>query len=559
MRKMLRRMVALGCILCLCVCVPVKVSAENPTAWAQALVAEAIAEGLVPQDLQSGYTQVTTRAAFCALAVTLYEKVAGAEIAARKEFSDTDDVNVQKMAGVDVVSGVGDGKFDPDGELTREQAATVLAQLAAALGKDFPEQASTFTDNAAISGWAQAAVGQVQAAGIMGGVGNNTFSPKGAYTREQSIVTMLYLFQWAVAPVQEAQEQIYPMSALVDGQMLWGYVDNEGAFVMAPQFAYASEWHGEYGIVAWPDAPEMCSVINRAEERIAFDFHPEMDRAAMDSFPLEFVDGAPNVFFVGNCVLVETDLFIGMGEYPLFSLTDRKYVDSIRFDSFSDGMICGHYARGDRAVAYDADGRNPIRAYSWVGAFHEGVAISWGRLLNKQGEIVSDVDLLSMPEITVIGLGGNTCVGDSSIFVANKQTAQGWEQTDLRGVIRADGTVILPAEYSYVRLTLCKQILTGKPGETYRLHDALGKEIYKFPTYVVGAFYYDESGFYLYRDTNNQLIVLSTDGVVMARIPVEAGARHEFISGLVRVVNEDGACAYYDVNGKLMLVSKEVL
>jgi len=34
----------------------------------------------------------------------------------------------------------------------------------------------------------------MQATGIMGGVGNNTFAPKSDYTREQSIMTMMRLF-----------------------------------------------------------------------------------------------------------------------------------------------------------------------------------------------------------------------------------------------------------------------------------------------------------------------------------------------------------------------------
>jgi len=36
----------------------------------------------------------------------------------------------------------------------------------------------------------------VQAADIMGGVGNNIFSPHGTFTREQSIITILRLFEF---------------------------------------------------------------------------------------------------------------------------------------------------------------------------------------------------------------------------------------------------------------------------------------------------------------------------------------------------------------------------
>jgi len=59
-----------------------------------------------------------------------------------------------------------------------------------------PLASATFADNAYISSWAIEAVGQVQGVDIMGGVGNNMFAPRGMYTREQSIITMLRLLDW---------------------------------------------------------------------------------------------------------------------------------------------------------------------------------------------------------------------------------------------------------------------------------------------------------------------------------------------------------------------------
>ena len=167
---------------------------DQPSSWAAPQVNEAIAAGIVPDTLQSGYTRPATRAEFCALAVELYETVTGTEIAQRATFTDTDDLNVQKMAGLGVVNGVGDGTFDPDGTLTREQAATMLVRLAEAMGHPLPEGTASFADHASIASWAVDAVGRAQAAGLMGGVGDNTFSPQGSYTVEQSILTALRLY-----------------------------------------------------------------------------------------------------------------------------------------------------------------------------------------------------------------------------------------------------------------------------------------------------------------------------------------------------------------------------
>jgi hypothetical protein len=150
--------------------------------------------GIVPTNFNSNFTQNTTRAEFAALAVQVYETVTGTEITGRNTFDDTDDVNVQKAAYIGVVGGVGGGRFDPQGTLTREQAAAMISRLADAIGQPLDTQDADFADGDAISGWARDYVGAMQATGIMGGVGGGRFDPQGAYTREQSIITAVRLF-----------------------------------------------------------------------------------------------------------------------------------------------------------------------------------------------------------------------------------------------------------------------------------------------------------------------------------------------------------------------------
>ena len=167
---------------------------EQPSKWAAEPVNSAISLGVVPETLQEKYTQAATRAEFCALAGGLYETADGGEITQRATFTDTTDENVEKMAALGVVNGMGDGTFNPDRALTRQEAATMLARLAEAMGKPLITQASTFADTDTISSWARTAVGQVQATNIMNGMGNNLFAPHGEYTREQSIVTIMRLY-----------------------------------------------------------------------------------------------------------------------------------------------------------------------------------------------------------------------------------------------------------------------------------------------------------------------------------------------------------------------------
>ena len=175
----------------------INVSPFNNSSWAEREIETAFDLGLIPGKFYGeDLTTSTTRAEFCILAVTLYETVKGTTITGRTTFSDTSDINVEKAAYIGVVSGVGNNRFAPGDTLTREQAAAMLARLAAAVNSPLKMQSATFNDNGSISSWALDAVGQCQAAGIMGGTGENTFSPKGAYQRQQSIATILRMYHY---------------------------------------------------------------------------------------------------------------------------------------------------------------------------------------------------------------------------------------------------------------------------------------------------------------------------------------------------------------------------
>ena len=175
---------------------------DLPSGWATGNVALAISCGLVPEHLQTRYTDPVTRGEFCAMAANAYENATGNIITVRKAFNDTNDVSIQKMGGLEVVSGVGGGAFAPDEKITREQAATILARLLRKMNvplKDAPEDYVDFVDKNDISDWAIEGVGHMKAMGVMQGTGNNTCSPKDNYTIEQAIVTLLKVYDLGVA------------------------------------------------------------------------------------------------------------------------------------------------------------------------------------------------------------------------------------------------------------------------------------------------------------------------------------------------------------------------
>ncbi|MCL2368287.1 MAG: hypothetical protein FWC72_04765 [Oscillospiraceae bacterium] len=168
--------------------------AQRPSEWALVDVAPAIHANLVPARLQTNqhYTRHITRAEFAELAVILFEAQRGPITGFNPlPFEDTTNQFVARAAHIDVVRGVSATRFEPDSLISREQAAAMLSRLAAALGRPIPNHTSTFADNAQISDWASAYVGQKQGSGVMVGVAGNRFDPHSRFTVEQSITTIM--------------------------------------------------------------------------------------------------------------------------------------------------------------------------------------------------------------------------------------------------------------------------------------------------------------------------------------------------------------------------------
>ncbi|MCL1808053.1 MAG: N-acetylmuramoyl-L-alanine amidase [Oscillospiraceae bacterium] len=171
--------------------------------WAREGVQTAIERGLVPEELQNNYTDVITRAEFCALAVELIETLTGNPITERKIFDDDrGDVNIRKIGGLGIVAGTGSNNaggllFSPGRGIQRQEAAVILARVADfGLYKPLPEGEADFADMRLT--YAEQSIRQMRGGGIMSGKPGNLFDPLGSFTREESIITMLKLWDWFV-------------------------------------------------------------------------------------------------------------------------------------------------------------------------------------------------------------------------------------------------------------------------------------------------------------------------------------------------------------------------
>jgi len=202
---MKKRFLSIALVLCLLLTlVPTTFSApaelDSASTWAHDGIQAAVAKGFIPADLQDNFKNVITRQEFCRMAVNWLEYAIGSPIdsilASRgltrdpNSFSDTNDPNILAAFALGITSGVGNNQFNPGGQFNREQAATMIMNTVCALGMDVTNPApSGFADMSKAATWAHTGINYVRAHGIMQGTGDNNFSPKGLYTREQSIIT----------------------------------------------------------------------------------------------------------------------------------------------------------------------------------------------------------------------------------------------------------------------------------------------------------------------------------------------------------------------------------
>lgn len=166
-----------------------------PSEWAREYVSKADRIGMTDY-FKVPWTQNITRTQFCHLAYNMIDRATDIEWkhASDEVFEDTDNAMVISLYLEGIIEGKGDKIFAPHDEITREEAATILKRIAEYMKLEYTEMYFEFDDGDQISDWASGAVQQVCNLSIMQGVGNNMFDPKGGYTVEQAITTLVRMF-----------------------------------------------------------------------------------------------------------------------------------------------------------------------------------------------------------------------------------------------------------------------------------------------------------------------------------------------------------------------------
>lgn len=172
-------------------------------------IISAMRKNLVPNQYYNFYSDGIRRDEFCDFIVKFIEAKSGKNIQTylsennvqvnTGKFTDTSSYNVAVANALGIVSGRDENTFGLE-IIKRQEAAAMLAKLAKLFGASGGQEMQ-FSDTSDLAGWAKDGISftsglsdKTNSNRVMNGVGNNQFAPYGVYTKAQTMMTMVRLF-----------------------------------------------------------------------------------------------------------------------------------------------------------------------------------------------------------------------------------------------------------------------------------------------------------------------------------------------------------------------------
>ncbi len=167
--------------------------------WAKETVSEAKRLNIIKTDANYNYTAFISREEFCELVFNYIKNFPGSAFSVgiiKPPFTDTDNEHIEVLNALGIVKGKSETEFAPNDSLTREEAAAILCRLINKIypGWDATAQYFDFADSGQTSDWAMNDIQVICNMGIMQGIGDNRFAPKGLYTTEQAVATLVRVY-----------------------------------------------------------------------------------------------------------------------------------------------------------------------------------------------------------------------------------------------------------------------------------------------------------------------------------------------------------------------------
>ena len=206
---------------------------SNVSIWAQEGVAAAQDAGLMPSALASlNAKEEITRAEFCGIAVNAYKEVSGKAVFAsgKKPFRDCDDPYVVAAYELGLVNGRGDGIFDPDASIERQDLCLMLCNVLDAAGIEAAAIAGDacledYPDVPNIKRYALDAVIAMVDYTVVNGISTSDettiLAPDGTATREQALIMANRFCDAFAKPNSENDDDPSDLPAVEDPSDLW--------------------------------------------------------------------------------------------------------------------------------------------------------------------------------------------------------------------------------------------------------------------------------------------------------------------------------------------------
>lgn len=188
----------------------------NASSWAIPELERANDDGFITEKVFKDFSQKITREEFCEIAVILYDRLGGNQnLETYNPFTDTTNPEVIKAFSAGIINGVGDNRFAPEDNLTREQLCVMIIRAMEAAGIVFGDDDNytfqkNYTDENLISDWAYGHVQKLNDFKIMNGTGDK-LEPKAPLTREQAVIIL---------------ERTYLREFEIEKNVLIGYLGN---------------------------------------------------------------------------------------------------------------------------------------------------------------------------------------------------------------------------------------------------------------------------------------------------------------------------------------------
>lgn len=194
MKRFLSAVLAVALLLCM---LPAAFAASDiEKHWAKPYLLELNELGVINPSSEGKYTpdQAIRRWEFMryinrAFGFTEKASISFSDVSSDSVYYET----VQIAVKYGYINGVGNDKMDPEGTLTREQAATILGRLHKYTPSADLSELNSFTDKNMLSNYSKSYVAEAVALGYINGYTDGTFKPQGNITRGE-IAKILYYF-----------------------------------------------------------------------------------------------------------------------------------------------------------------------------------------------------------------------------------------------------------------------------------------------------------------------------------------------------------------------------